>query len=358
MTDSTPTPVPIPGALSTGASAGTPTPRPVVRIPSRLTLSAASRLVTQSTSNRETAARRLVAAAPSHGIDLSLAWGTTEPDPVRHAEKVRQVCLGVPGAGRTVMLFVSEPSPAGDPDGPGAGRAERTAAIIAACTFFQHHPVKPACFGATSALAKIAQSLPDPREYWAVEAFTSAGFIKVGDLAYLRRPLHRRNQSPATPESWPDGLSVTPLSSITDPAQRERLLIECLDASYQETLDCPELCGLRETRDVLSSHRTTGIFDPALWWIALNHGRPEGCILLSRCPESRSVELVYLGLSPGLRGRGIAHRLLEMGASRAAGPNIDEMTCAVDQRNAPALALYRRSGFSSFAQRVALVRPL
>lgn len=323
-------------------------------------LAAASRMVSQNTPNREAAARRLLAAAPSHGIDLSLAWGTTQPDPARRTERIRQMCLAVPGAGRTIMLFVSEPPPEGDADGAGTGRAERTASISAACCYFQHHAAAPASAGGPKGppvLAKIAQGLPDPREYWAVEAFRGAGFVKVGDLSYLRREL----QSPRTPApapQWPEGIAVVQVSSLPDPAERDRLLIAALDGSYQQTLDCPELCGLRETGDVLASHRATGVFDPSLWWLVLGADRPKGCMLLSRCPENRSVELVYLGLSPELRGKGIARRLLDLGASRAAAPNYDEMTCAVDQRNSPALALYRRSGFSSFAQRIALVRPL
>lgn len=324
-------------------------------------LAAASRMVSQNTPNREAAARRLMAAAPSHGIDLTLAWGTTQPDPARQTERIRQMCLAVPGAGRTIMLFVSEPLPGGDPDGPGAGRTERTESIAAACCYFQHHAVAPVSSGGVQgaqALAKIVQGLPDPREFWAVEAFRDAGLIKVGDLSYLRRVLQSRRGGAVPAPPWPQGVTLAQVSTIQDQVERDRLLIAALDASYQQTLDCPELCGLRETADVLASHRATGVFDPALWWLVFDAGRARGCMLLSRCPENRSVELVYLGLSPELRGKGIARALLELGASRAGAPNYDEMTCAVDQRNLPALALYRRSGFTSFAQRVALVRPL
>src|SRR3954468_272901 len=85
---SVPTPAPHAGA-----------PIPAVRITSDLAVAAAARLVSQSNTDIETAARRLVASAPEHGIDLSLIWGTVEG--ARAKRKVRQACLVVLGAGRT-----------------------------------------------------------------------------------------------------------------------------------------------------------------------------------------------------------------------------------------------------------------
>ena len=38
-----------------------------------------------------------------------------------------------------------------------------------------------------------------------------------------------------------------------------------LDRSYVDTMDCPELCGMRATADILASHKATGEFDPSLW---------------------------------------------------------------------------------------------
>ena len=94
------------------------------------------------------------------------------------------------------------------------------------------------------------------------------------------------------------------------PAQR-RALIEALDKSYEDTLDCPELCGVRTTEDVLASHKATGDFDPEHWWLVQLDGRPEGCVLMSRCPDQGALELVYLGLSTALRGRGLGRLLLD-----------------------------------------------
>jgi ribosomal protein S18 acetylase RimI-like enzyme len=136
------------------------------------------------------------------------------------------------------------------------------------------------------------------------------------------------------------------------------LLSKALERTYEETMDCPELCGMRVVGDVLESHRSVGVFDPGMWWLVMDSGEPEGCMLLSACPEQNAVELVYLGLSPRLRGRGLGSSLLMMGVQSLTGRPEKMLTCAVDTRNAPAMALYRRCGFQRFAVRVPLVLSL
>jgi len=322
----------------------TPGPPPeVVRITHDLVPAAARRLVQQQGQDIDEAARRLVTSAPIHGIDLTLAWGVLGHD-ARGNILVRQVCMGVPGSGRTAMLFLSEPFPDGDPGGEAVSRVERIACINALCAYLgQEMPSR----------VRLAQSLPEPGESWAIRALEGAAFVNVGNLAYLRKPAGPAN---AQAPSWPEGVVVRRFDQLGD--DRERILIEALERTYIDTLDCPELCGLRDVRDVLASHRATGSFDPALWWVVFSGTQPEGCALMNRCPEQRSIELVYLGLGPALRGKGLARSLLVFAIAHAArGTTAWPVTCAVDARNAPALGLYKGLGFSGFARRVAFVRP-
>ncbi len=81
-------------------------------------------------------------------------------------------------------------------------------------------------------------------------------------------------------------------------------------------------------------------------------------MLLSAGSAPDTVELVYLGLSPSLRGRGIGDALIASGLARLAGRPESTIACAVDLANGPALALYRRAGFKRFTERVALVRQI
>jgi ribosomal protein S18 acetylase RimI-like enzyme len=320
---------------------------------SPLFLAAARRLVSQKGGNIEQAAKRLVAASGSHGIDLSQVWGTVEYPGGGTRAVVRQACLSVTGAGRTAMLFVSDPPPEGDPGGPGAALAERSACIAAACGYFSGQADRP---------VRIAQALPDQQEGWVWEAFLAAGFVKVGNLTYMRRAGVSSAGGVSRPVAWPDGVEVVSFERLAKADERaaQAEVGMALDRSYEGTLDCPEMCGMRETPDVVLSHRSTGRFDPRLWWIVRLQGVAEGCLLLNPCPELRSVELVYIGLSPRLRGRGLSKRLLLWGLSLAAGggrANWD-VTCAVDERNAPAMSLYRGLGFKAGARRVALVKVL
>ncbi len=329
-------------------SPSTPPSDPVaIRIPRELELSAAARLVGDAAGPKGQAARRMVTAAALHGIDLSWIWGTVDRVGGRPS-RVRQACLVVPGSGKTAMCVLSGPAH-GNPD---QENLERVAAVRTGCRFLELERSRP---GGRD--IRLAQALPDPGEAWAVRALQDAGFIRVGELAYLRR--QRSASYPAGPLSpWPDGITVRNVQGLRPGDPDRAALIRALDRTYEATLDCPELCGLRDTADVLESHRSTGVFDPALWWLVFLNEQPHGCMLLNRCPDHGTVELVYLGLSPELRSRRIGSRLLELGLAAIDSTGGTPITCAVDLRNAPALRLYGRLGFREFGRRVALVRPI
>lgn len=245
------------------------------------------------------------------------------------------------------MIFISEPIPQGDPGGEVTAQAERSACVRATCDFL----------AANKALeVQVAQGLPDPKEHWSVRALLDSGFITVGHLSYMRRPIGDRTGMPATPPVWPEGVEVVPLTHL-DPKSWDETLVAALNRTYLATLDCPELCGMRTTEDILASHKATGVFDPALWWVFLRQGEAHGCLLLTRCPEQRTLELVYLGISPELRGRGLSHAALAMGILSARPSCVGwNVACAVDLRNVPALKVYGRLGFRSFSERLAIVR--
>ncbi len=325
----------------------TQTPPRVEQVPPALRLAAAERLVSVKGPARRRAARSLLESAPRVGIDPSLMWATTDPD--RGRDWVGQVCLAVPGSGRTAMLFLSEPGHVRLQGSEATQIQERVLVLEAA---FEGLGARP------ELEIEVAQSLPEPGQRWSIEACKRASMIHVGDLAYLRRPRpeHVGLQDPAA-LGWPEGVRVRRAGDLADP-DNARAMVEALDRSYEDTLDCPELCGLRRTQDVLASHRSTGEFDPTHWWVAELDGRPEGCVLMSACPDQDALELVYLGLSTRLRGRGLGRLLLERAMSSAGRESLGTITCAVDRRNTPALALYERLGFHEFTSRVAYVQAI
>lgn len=314
---------------------GTPdlTPIEVSRVPKGLWAVAARRLIAVNQPNRTKAAAQLVDTAEKHGIDLRMMWGTVDPP----ARLVRDVALIVPGAGATGVMFLSAPEPGISGPEP-APRAAVVRTALAECND-----------GRTDRI-KVVQALPEPSETWAIAAYEAAGMTSVGELVYLRR---RARAADATepPPSWPGGVTVRPLAKLSTPAEIDRLSA-AMEASYVDTRDCPELCGLRATADIIASHQSVGVFDPRTWWIVERDAEPLGCLLLSRSPDFGTMELVYIGLAPCLRGGGLGSMLLRFGLGQAArlAPAHD-MTCAVDARNLSAVKLYERFGFEQFAAR-------
>jgi len=315
--------------------------RDVVRATGPLRLAAAERLVSVPRSQRKRAARGLIRQAPTVGIDLNLIWAY--PNPSRTPHEIAQACLVVPGAGRTAMVFISPPDE--DPEPP-IERQRRAATLRTALHDLRDHPG-----------IRLAQALPEPSETWSMEACLAAGMTPVGTLSYLRADLTRTagERAPGMDDpGWPEGVGCRSLADVPS-GLRETTLAEVLERSYEGTLDCPELCGLRSPEDVIESHQATGIYDPARWWFIESDGAPEGCVLMTHCPEQSSVELVYLGLSPQLRGRGVARIALERAIESCRDTGASSVTCAVDRRNAPARRLYDTLGFTEFTSRKAYV---
>lgn len=133
--------------------------------------------------------------------------------------------------------------------------------------------------------------------------------------------------------------------------QNDARLAAVVERTYEQTLDCPDLNGVRETADVLEGYRHCGSFSPQRWLIVRHEGRDVGCLLLNDYPEQQQWELVYMGLVPQARGRrfGLAITRHAQRLARAAGRR--RLVLAVDATNAPALAMYGEAGFTVWDER-------
>ncbi len=127
---------------------------------------------------------------------------------------------------------------------------------------------------------------------------------------------------------------------------------QVLEATYNGSLDMPELEGARTLDDVLASHRAFERFDPTRWWLGRVPGEPEAAalVLLTAQPERDLWEVAYLGLTPTARGRGLGRAGLSHALERAR-PHVRRLELAVDTRNHPAGRLYRAAGFVAFDRR-------
>jgi ribosomal protein S18 acetylase RimI-like enzyme len=197
----------------------------------------------------------------------------------------------------------------------------------------------------------LAQVLIEPSEELARRAYLGGGYSFLAQLSYLERPLSGLGRVPQP--HWPNDVAV----ETYDPAKRTEMLAT-LEASYEQTLDCPGLRGLRRVDDILAGHEGTGSFDPVLWSLLRLGETAQGVLMLNPSPANNTVELVYIGLARAARGRGLGRQLLRHGLHLVANRQERAMTLAVDDRNAPAIALYRGEGFRRIMRRHALIRSL
>jgi ribosomal protein S18 acetylase RimI-like enzyme len=287
---------------------------------------AIERLVGGTGGDDQAAARRFLAYAGEHSVRLDGLWSRLGP-----GGRIAFSVLAVPNTGRTAMFFASHPRR--PPDVPAiAGLIDHVCAQI------------------TGWDVELAQALMEPTEVLDQAAYREAGFHDLAVLGYLELAL--TNADPPAPR-WPRGARLETYRPALDGD-----LVRILEASYRDTLDCPGLRGLRRTGDVMAGHKATGRFDPALWTLLYLDEEPVGVILLNAFPAQRTVELVYLGLSPAARGRGLGRQLLRHGLCQLRGRDERTLTLAVDERNAPALGLYQSEGMRLMVRRAAMIRPL
>src|SRR5262249_50725531 len=96
---------------------------------------------------------------------------------------------------------------------------------------------------------------------------------------------------------------------------------EVLQATYVGSLDMPEVEGTRGLDDSLAGHQASGLFVPANWRLGRIPGEPEAAavLLLAEAPGRDAWEVVYLGLAPTARGRGLGHAAIRHALELARG---------------------------------------
>lgn len=225
----------------------------------------------------------------------------------------------VPSSGNVGMLLLS-------PLGPGGVEPEALAATVAA-----------AAGESLQAGGAFVQALTDPRVRGERDVLRLAGMTLAATLAYLRLDLTGPAPAPGPAPaalSWRNGADF-------DDAQ----LSAVIRASYVQSLDCPQILGVRRGEDVLAGHRANGTYRRECWWLARVDQRDAGCILVNDSLPPGGGEVAYLGVAAEFRRRGLGRALLEKAVVQARQRGLGYLALAVDERNDPAVALYRGAGF-------------
>lgn len=255
-------------------------------------------------------------------IDTATLWVAEE------SRRLAWAILPIISPGRTMLLLC----PGGSRRPPAAARS----LIAAVCEHYRQRGIH------------MAQVLIDPSSTALGADLLDMGFQEIAELLYMQRQIKSRPLP-----SQPAAIQAYPYRSEIDPLFRETIL-----ATYEQSLDCPALNGMRSIDDIMASHRATGEFDPELWTLLVNDDQPIGVTLLSRQRFADTLELVYFGLIPAARGRGLGDIAMQHVMYQAAQSGMARLSLAVDAINAPAIRLYTRAGFVCIGSKYAWMRDL
>ncbi len=242
--------------------------------------------------------------------------------------------LIIPGQGRTAVVFLSPVS-----QGPSISlSAELVRSMV------QSQDPKG---------VRLVQALLDPGQHNERQALSEGGFHYLASLVYMRRSSAVTASEPHA--QGPIGLDGQDLRVVSWDPKHRQAFAEAILASYQDTQDCPGLVGTRQIDDIIAGHMAVGRFDPELWSVYCLEDQPIAVMLLNPLVDRPDLELVYIGLAPRVRGRGLAGRLLRTAIAQAASRKYSGLLLAVDEQNAPAVGLYRGLNFRPTARKVAMI---
>jgi ribosomal protein S18 acetylase RimI-like enzyme len=174
---------------------------------------------------------------------------------------------------------------------------------------------------------------------------------RVTELLYLERdtatPLLPGDATPRGAEGGPTASPAPDFDWRPFDASIEAEFRAVLQATYLGSLDMPELEGTRGLDDILAGHQSAGLFVPDRWRLGRIPGEPEAAavLLLAEAPGRDAWEVVYLGLTPAARGRGLGRAAIRHALELARG-HAPVLELAVDLRNTPAVRLYQSTGFT------------
>lgn len=213
------------------------------------------------------------------------------------------------------------------------------------------------CRQIDAADARLGQSLLSPDDVAEAELLARHGFAHAADLFFLARTL-QPSDAELTSDDLPTepqlaGRSVIAETFRHDNAPRFAAVIE---QSYQHSLDCTYLKDFRTGAEALASHKLSGVFDPSSWLLYSIDGRDAGVLLLNDHPDQDAIELVYIGVTPELRGLRLGRHMLCEGVRLAAHRGRAALFLAVDCENRFANAVYSELSFAELARRRVLLR--
>lgn len=292
------------------------------------------------------------------------------------SESVIAIAILTPGSDTATILHVDW-FPAGGMDGRTGATVGRNAAVLARM-FSEAHATAVWQKLATIFLpadVRFVQWATDPAPAQSLRFRSPAAgwpeamnFTTIGTLKYLYRDGDSSGK-------WNTGGLLAEEADSPDPTH-PHVRLQSLDdrdedridafshlisRTYVDSLDCPALAKFRAPHEIIQSYRAAAAFAPDLWYfveaVGREGGEPStiGCIILARHPGPATrtpnlinpacvIELVYMGIVPEYRSQNYAQSMMTLTTDICEQQGAERLILAVDEANAPALAVYRRSG--------------
>lgn len=167
------------------------------------------------------------------------------------------------------------------------------------------------------------------------------GFPKVLSLHYLSASTQTQLKAPVVAAV----ATFTPVDTVAP----ERL--EAVFGQVEKgSLDCPELQARFTAQEALLGFYRQDAHAPAQWYRVHCEGEDAGVLLLAPHPAANHWELMYMGLVPAWRGRGLGQQVVNEAIRQAGAAGMEAVILAVDERNTPARGLYESAGFRLHAR--------
>jgi ribosomal protein S18 acetylase RimI-like enzyme len=209
--------------------------------------------------------------------------------------------------------------------------------------------IEAVCMSVAERDIHLVQVLLDPPDKAIRSLYAGLGFREMAELIYLQVG----TSHPVVQDELPENFWWQTYSP-----QTHELFEQAILESYQQSLDCPALNGMRDISDVIAGHKASGEFNPRFWFVLTERDMPRAVLLLSRVPRTETAELVYLGVVPQMRGRGTGDLVMRQALWAVREMNLTRLTLAVDSQNGPALALYYRHGMQRVGTKIAMMLDL
>ncbi len=182
---------------------------------------------------------------------------------------------------------------------------------------------------------KLVQAFLSLEDREGTASLTRNGFQSITRIWHMRRDrvLHVDTGSPAA------DLDFIPFAQC-DCAKFQETLIE----TYESSLDCPELNGLRTLDEVILGFRKSAP-DLSRWWLLSKEGEAVGVLLLADGGQTNTWDVGYLGIAPSARRKGYSKAAMRFAIEQSITAKQQALTLIVDQRNDPAIKLYQSFDF-------------